>query len=108
MIAWFWGDLFAVIPEFVVVPSNIIAVEDSNATFSCNASGVPDPVITWSFGGGRLPEHVSTTNNFTVIAVRNTAAFEGWYTCNASNLAGHDTRTVNLTVDGMRVILMVV
>ena len=83
------------------MPLNTIAVVDSNATFSCNASGVPDPVITWSWSGGRLPEHVVTNNNLTVFAVKNTAAFEGWYTCNASNLAGHDTRTVNLTVDGM-------
>lgn len=80
--------------------SKIVAV-DSNATFNCNASGVPDPVITWSFDTGRLPEHVATNTHLTVFAVKNTAEFEGSYTCNASNRAGQDIRTVNLIVDGI-------
>lgn len=82
-------------------PKNDIAVVNSNATFSCNASGVPDPVITWSFDKGRLPEHVATNDHLTVFNVKNTAEFEGRYTCNASNRAGHDARTVNLAVHGM-------
>jgi len=83
-----------------VEPQSKIAVVVSNATFHCNASGVPDPVITWSFDRGRLPQHVATDNYLTLFTVQNTAEFEGTYTCNASNRAGNDIRTVNLTVDG--------
>ena len=93
--------LFLVIPEFVEEPESTIAIEDSNATFNCNASGVPVPVITWSFDRGHLPEHVATNNHLLLFSVKNTAEFEGMYTCNASNRAGHDVKTVNLTVDGM-------
>lgn len=69
--------------------------------FTCNASGIPDPVITWSFEKGNLSQNVVSNYSLTLLSIKNTDQFEGSYTCNATNRAGYDTRTVNLTVDGM-------
>ena len=93
--------VLSVIPEMVVEPKNEITVEDSNATFNCNASGVPEPVITWSFSRGPLPQNIATKYSLTLLSVNNSDLFEGNYTCHATNRAGYDTRTAHLIVDGM-------
>ena len=89
-----------VIPEFSVKPGNEIAIFNSNAIFTCNASGVPVPVITWSFNGGDLPNSLATYGTLTVFRVQNSDSFEGNYTCIASNRAGFRAATATLTVDG--------
>jgi len=88
-----------------VEPKSQIAVVDSNVTFSCNATGVPDAVITWSVKDGRLPQNIVTNYSLTLLTVKNTDKFEGIYTCNATNRAGHDAKTANLTVDGLYYLL---
>ena len=89
-----------VFPELNVKPGHQIALVDSNVTFSCNASGVPAPVITWSFDGGHLRNSMATSSTLTVFRVQNNDSFEGNYTCTASNRAGSSASTAMLTVDG--------
>ena len=86
-------------------PRSQNAVVDSNVTFTCNATGVPGPVITWSSKDGRLPKNIVTNYSLTLLSVKNTDKFEGSYTCNATNRAGHDAKTANLTVDGLYCLL---
>ena len=89
-------------PEFVQEPMNQIVKQDTNVTFLCNASGVPDPTISWTFNNGSLPP-LSQTNvrgMLSLFLVKNTAEYEGNYTCTALNRAGISNSTSKLTVDG--------
>lgn len=89
-------------PEIVEDPANEIVIENGNVTFLCNANGVPYPTIYWTFNTGRLPP-LSQTNpsgKLSLSLVKNTAEYEGNYTCMAVNRAGIYNSTATLTVDG--------
>ena len=99
--------LLQVRPQFLVEPSSTTALLGKNVTFACNASGVPEPFISWKFSGGKLPRHQVTSGNLILFNVQNNATYEGDYTCEAGNKAGMDNRTVTLTVDGKFYLLFV-
>ena len=89
-------------PEIVQDPANQIVKESGNVTFLCNANGVPYPTISWAFNKGRLPP-LSQTNlsgKLSLFLTKNTAEYEGNYTCMAVNRAGINNSTATLTVDG--------
>jgi len=95
--------LFLVRPEFVKEPVDQIVSLHNNITFVCNVSGVPSPDIIWSFNGGESLPLLSETNAGGVLSlflVKNTAEYEGNYTCTAVNRAGINNSTAKLTVDG--------
>ena len=87
-------------PEFDSSPESQIILAGSNTTFPCNATGVPNPTVTWTFRGGALTQqHRTTPNSLTLFLIQNDESYEGNYTCSASNRAGWINKTVGLTVD---------
>ena len=71
--------------------------------FDCSATGIPTPVILWSFKGtGSLPSTSSQLSNGSLLVtdVQNNVDYEGTYTCSASSRAGVSTAEANLTVWG--------
>ena len=74
-------------------------IEGSNITFSCNASGKPEPVITWTKVGGS--KVLSQSSSFTVMNVSRPGTPDNMiqYQCTASNgVEKPATATVNVTV----------
>ena len=90
----------SVLPEFVKRPKDQIVLKGQNATFPCRASGVPEPTISWLFSGGDLANFTREGDNLRLLLVKNNEEYEGNYTCKASNGAGSDEDTAQLTVYG--------
>ena len=74
-------------------------IEGNNITFSCNASGKPDPVVTWrKVGASKV---LSISSSFTAVNVSRPGTPDSMiqYQCTASNgVETPATATVNITV----------
>ena len=90
----------SVLPEFIKRPKHQIVLRGQNATFQCRPSGVPEPTVSWFFSGGHLADHVMNDGDLTLLLTKNNEQYEGNYTCIASNCAGRDEDTAQLTVYG--------
>ena len=84
----------------MVSPESLVASPDSNVSFHCNATGIPDPVITWTKEGVDLPRRHSVMNDVLTLA-RLVSSDEGRYICTATNAAGFSQKPVTLTVEGL-------
>ncbi len=97
-------------------PMNQTVVASSNVSFTCAASGLPRPTITWFFisnDGSIMVSMRVDTDNFTITSVAgdderqvmSTLTFyavqpylSGTYTCNVSNEVDQDSAIATLTV----------
>ena len=92
-------------------PENLTVVHPQSATFLCNATAHPSPLITWWRMGIQLVEQAGVVeisnvtfgegevlSNLTIIMVDPSDA--GMYVCMATNVAGQDITAVELTVHG--------
>ena len=96
----FISILFVVAPQVAVSPKALVASPGSNVSFQCNASGIPDPVITWTKEGMILPKkHLVANDILTLTSL--VGLDEGRYLCTATNAAGVSQKTVTLTVEGL-------
>lgn len=79
-------------------PKIILTSHGNHVTFSCNATGTPKPLITWSKFQGRLPvsSSVSSEGTLTILNVRTEDS--GSYVCNATNKVGINSSSVGLQV----------
>ena len=79
-------------------PRSFEAAHKSNVTFHCNATGIPDPVISWSKEGSDIPvRHSAGVLSLTGVASDD----DGRYICTAKNAAGTSTTSIELTVKGL-------
>jgi len=83
----------------LAVPSMIYPIQDEtitegdNVTLSCNASGIPSPMVSWTKVGGNM----STDENDLVFTnIKRTEA--GEYRCEASNECGNASKTARIFV----------
>ena len=91
-------------PEFFKNPKSQTTNEGSNVTFSCIASGVPEPSLSWTMNGTAInstanPRICSTADGqqLTVTNVKRTD--RGEYRCVASNKVDNVTSLIaTLTV----------
>ena len=85
--------------------------EGDNASFTCQATGEPIPIISWYFNGSVLlvngMKHVvsmislNTTTNSSTLTIMNVQSSDaGTYTCNATNVISGDNSYGVLTVNG--------
>ena len=85
-------------PKVVARPRSFEATHKSNVTFHCNATGIPDPVISWSKEGSDIPvRHSAGVLSLTGVASDD----DGRYICTAKNAAGTSTTSIELTVEGL-------
>ncbi|XP_050687578.1 uncharacterized protein LOC126981013 isoform X4 [Eriocheir sinensis] len=80
-------------PKFTVEPEVINLPQGETAVFSCEATGEPQPVITWTKNGEALDTH-DTTLVFDNLDFSKKASIA----CNASNVHGYVYKTVFLNV----------
>ena len=82
------------------------------ASFTCQATGQPVPIITWYFSGTPVDEantmkyttsmmSLNTTTIRNILTIMNVQSSDvGTYTCNATNVVSSDTSSGVLTVNG--------
>ena len=100
-----------VAPTIFVPPENLTVVQPQSATFLCNATARPRPEITWWRMGNQLMAQTNTIeissdsfgereieSNLTIIMAD--PSDTGGYICQATNVAGQDNATAELTVHG--------
>ena len=106
---------FSVAPTILEPPENLTVVQPQSATFLCNATAQPRPQITWWRMGNQLMTQANTievssdnfgereiVSNLTVVMADPSDA--GGYVCLATNAAGQDNTTAQLTVHGKSLI----
>ena len=84
--------------------------EGDTASFTCQATGEPVPIISWYFYGTLLADGAThtisetlvdtTTINSTLTIMSVESSDVGTYTCNATNVVSSDTSSGVLTVNG--------
>ncbi|PFX11173.1 Hemicentin-1, partial [Stylophora pistillata] len=100
----FWIDV-TVSPQIILSPVKQSVINGDPVNFTCRASGVPTPKVTWTFDGGKLPFGNNQTNvegdSFveSFLEMPNTAKeMEGLYECTAENKADTINSSVTLQV----------
>lgn len=89
---------FLVPPRIVHITSSQILEEGANVTLSCQASGVPSPVIRWSKAYGRIPEDRSIERLGELTISKITMAENGYYVCEVDNILGKKISRVQIMV----------
>ena len=80
--------------------------EGDTATFTCQATGRPIPIISWYFNGALLMNgnisftSLNDTINNTLTIMNVQLSDVGTYTCNATNVVSSVTSSGVLTVNG--------
>ena len=82
-------------PEFVSTPSSRQLVDGSGALLYCNATGNPEPNITWMKGGNDNLLSTSEILNLTSVLRGDNGAV---YTCKVQNYLGLVKATAVITV----------
>lgn len=86
-------------PRVKVYPLDHVASLGSNATFTCHATGIPTPAITWTKKGASLPtKHIVKNGSLAMFGL--SVDDQGNYVCSASNAAGHGDVGVVLRIEG--------
>ena len=92
------------LPTFTTKPSDTIVIASQTVSFSCSATGINQPTISWVLvpnNGVELPLTsarylVTSTGTLTIPGIEKTD--EGIYQCRASNRAGTMSLQARLTV----------
>ena len=82
---------------------NVTVNESSSASFQCNASGDPKPVVTWFKGRTQLTSGGRVVIGEDSLTVLNTVSSDaGQYSCNVSNGFSFHVGGAHLIVQGKR------
>lgn len=87
--------VIAVPPEVSVQPQQATVVKGEHVEFSCTATGVPLPAVTWYSSRGLV------LRNNTLVIANVSKNDHGEYLCEAKNEAGQKTVGTRVTVAGM-------
>ena len=95
---------FTVPPTVTANSATVVTIEGNTVTLACNATGDPVPVQTWSRNGNELTSggqyQISSDGRELMVQGVTEAQDEGEFTCHASNVAGNDSATIMLSVQG--------
>ena len=91
----------------MVIPNpQVIGVQGQSLVLQCATSGFPQPTITWYFSMHQISVNdaprLSITPDGDLIINGVVTDDDGLYQCVATNAAGSDDGTVNLTIHGKK------
>ena len=81
-------------PEITAHPKNVAIREKESIALSCNATGNPEPAISWTKDGSPISRNsrISLLDKNKQLAITNVnRTYSGEYRCVASNSLGNDT-----------------
>ena len=90
---------------FVIRPSSKNANLTQTANFTCSATGY-DVSFQWTIGSGSFPNKVTGINSNTLVVPNVRSSDANTYTCLVINKGGNMSDSAQLTVTGMRMMLM--
>ena len=91
--------VFVTVAPRIWLPSTEIWVEEEqNVTIACNATGQPQPSVTWSKAVGSLPKGKTEVKEGNLRIYRVTKRDRGTYICKAVNILGSKTTVAQLIV----------
>ena len=91
--------IFSLVGPQLFTPSNrLMAEEKQNVTIACNATGQPQPSITWSKAFGSLPKEKAAVKNGALTIYDVAKNDGGIYMCKAENIIGWARSTVLVMV----------
>ena len=85
-------------PQLFLSSNRLMAEEKQNVTIACNATGQPQPSITWSKALGSLPKDKAAVKNGALTIYDVAKNDGGIYMCKAENILGRATSTVLVVV----------
>ncbi|XP_068726891.1 uncharacterized protein [Montipora capricornis] len=86
------------VPRLFLPSTEILAEDEQNVTIPCNATGQPQPRITWSKAFGDLPVGKTIVTKGNLIINNVSKKDRGTYICKAVNILGSTTGVAQLTV----------
>ena len=94
-------------PQILLSPINQSITDGDPVNFTCRATGVPTPNLTWTFNGGKLPFGINQNNyegdsfleSFLEMQ-KITKEMEGTYKCTAENKSNRISYSITLQVFG--------
>ena len=87
-----------VVPRLFLPSTEILAEEEQNVTIPCNATGQPQPRVTWSKAFVDLPVGKTKVTKGNLIIYNVAKKDRGTYICKAVNILGSTTAVAQLTV----------
>ena len=87
-----------------VYPRNQTVLEGRPTVISCTATGIPLPVLSWTFNNGESPPNAvigNSSEQFILQLSKTSKSMEGQYTCEAKNKAGDARSNSTLHVLGV-------
>ena len=85
-------------PKIFMSSTRLLAEEQQNISITCNATGQPQPRITWSNAVGNFPENRTTVTKGVLNIYQLRRKDGGVYICKAKNVLGLVIETVQLIV----------
>ena len=93
----FFDCISTVAPRVSFSSNRLVAEESQTITIACNATGQPQPTITWSKLIGNLPSRKTVKNG--VMKIDNVLRRDGGtYICKAENILGTAEDTIQLVI----------
>ncbi|KAL9970388.1 hypothetical protein ACROYT_G022753 [Oculina patagonica] len=87
-----------VAPSVTVDPQSKTVEEGGTATFTCSATGQPQPEVKWNKSDGSLPTSRTITHDGMLTVMNADVGDSGLYICTATNAVGSNSSGVTLKV----------
>lgn len=76
------------------------AKKGDDVTLTCSGEGTPEPTVTWTRMGKKMPDGSSSRSETEIMYTKVTRKHEGTYKCTASNGLGNDaSKTIKVVVE---------
>ena len=95
-------------PAVVVSPVTLTVNEGGSASFQCSASGNPEPALVWSKLDNQSEIIQSAVSGGKLQLKKVTGNDSGVYQCSATNILGNTREVVRLTLNGKRLIIVII
>ncbi|CAH3161243.1 unnamed protein product [Porites lobata] len=85
-------------PKAILASNTLMVEENQNVTIACNATGQPQPSVTWFKALSSLPKGRSRLTNKRLIIFNVKKKDRGTYICKADNILGSATDMIQLMI----------